>query len=70
MKSSQETQAEIYRISLGIITVKFNAFIEECIDDMGKPKVPNYRALMTARGYIPAGHAMTLQKGGGDAHQN
>ena len=43
---------KILMISLRKLSEEFDDFIGACMDDE-KPKIPDYKSLMRARGYLP-----------------
>lgn len=59
---SLENDRKVLQISLEKITMAFNEFISECLDDDSKPKAPQMKALMRARACLPAKCSKTLSK--------
>lgn len=43
----------ILHTALRLMSLEFDRFINECITEDGKPKIPSYKAVMRARGYLP-----------------
>jgi len=43
----------ILEIAIKKLSVAFDEFVGSCLDENGKPKAPDYRAIMKARGYLP-----------------
>jgi len=53
---------EILKIALKQMSLQFNDFIKECMEEDGKPKEPSYKALMKARGFLPPYCEYSLSK--------
>lgn len=43
----------ILKLALKSLSLAFNHFISETLDENGKPKIPDPRAISKARGYLP-----------------
>lgn len=53
VKSNRITDDElVLKIAIKKLSEAFDEFIGACLDD-GKPKAPDYKAMMKARGYLP-----------------
>jgi hypothetical protein len=35
------------------MSTAFDNFVSACLDEKGKPKAPDYKSLMRAKGYLP-----------------
>lgn len=52
---------KILELSLKHLTDAFDRFLVSCMDEQGKPKAPQYKDLMRARGYLPKGKMASLE---------
>jgi len=43
----------IDRMALRALSAAFDEFVAACVDENGKPRAPNQKALAKARGYLP-----------------
>jgi hypothetical protein len=43
----------VIEMALKVITRAMDELVGACLDESGKPKAPDMRALMKARGYLP-----------------
>ncbi len=43
----------ILKLALRSLSLAFDHFISETLDENGKPKIPDIRAISKARGYLP-----------------
>lgn len=50
-----QADARILKLAVDAVSMQFNAFIGECMDENGKPKAPSMQALMRARATLPPG---------------
>lgn len=61
MKSNFENDCFILEKSLNILSLAFNDFLNECLED-GKPKLPTMRAISKARAYLPPYCSLSYKK--------
>ena len=52
----------VLEIAIKKLSEAFDAFVGSCLDENGKTKTPDYRAIMMARGYLPPYCAHALSK--------
>lgn len=57
-----ETDNKILESVVSVTNTALNDLCAECIDEQGKPKAPDRRALMKARGILPSSYSQTLVK--------
>lgn len=43
----------VLELAIKNLSMAFDEFVAACMDENGKPKAPDYRAMMKARGYLP-----------------
>ena len=53
---------KVLESALKVLTQALNDLCAECFDEQGKPKAPDRRALMKARGMLPPSYSQTLVK--------
>lgn len=55
-------EVQILELSLRLMSNHLDELIASCIDESGKPKAPDMRSVMRARGVLPPYCAMSLSK--------
>jgi hypothetical protein len=57
IEAAPDGDSQILAIALKAMTAHFNALVGACMDAKGNPLAPDRKALMVARGYLPASSA-------------
>lgn len=52
----------ILELTIKKLSEAFDEFVGSCLDENGKPKAPDYRAIMKARGCLPPYFEHALSK--------
>jgi len=56
------TPEYIFELAYSKIEKEFNDFVGHCMDEDGKPKIPDRKMLMKARGFLSKKCTNTLEK--------